>query len=113
MRIEDERRCAPAELGEPIVDGPIAELVIGRIHDVAGVSLNAVGERTTRVSERLGTNSKSANHRLAWRHQGQRRTRGEGFDRYREKRLLKESVQPSQAEHVPRLVPRWSLSSPL
>ena len=54
VRVENDGRRVPAELGERFVDVRIAELVIGRVHDVARVALDAEGERPAGMSQRLG-----------------------------------------------------------
>src|SRR5229473_7001547 len=60
MRIRDQRRRIPAECGQLFVDLDVAKLMIGGVHDVAGITMNPVGKRAAGMAERLYADAKAA-----------------------------------------------------
>ena len=46
VRVGNQRRCIAAEGRQSLINRRVAEFMIGGVHDVAGIAVDTIGERS-------------------------------------------------------------------
>src|SRR5204863_10116333 len=74
VRVRDQRRCVLTEPFQRVIDRSIAKLVVGGVHDVTVVAVNAIRECSAGMIQRLNADTKSTDVDRARADQRYRRT---------------------------------------